>query len=184
VKKNLVRWNERFWFILSATVIFGVSFALVEAAAIIYFRKVLGLGPSNLEMNISPSDIFLQVPNFALLKASVFEIAIKDKQFFNFEIFREAATMFMLASFGLVAGKNWWQRFGVFLMAFGIWDIFYYVFLYVFISWPQTITTLDVLFFIPLPWVSPVWLPVTISAFMITTGIMLLWRFRKKEGFL
>src|ERR1043166_3789452 len=45
------------------------------------------------------------------------------------EVMREAATLLMLFAVGALAGRNWRARIGYMAIAFGIWDIFYYVFL-------------------------------------------------------
>lgn len=83
------------------------------------------------------------------------------------EIWREAATIVMLAGIGVLAGKKPAERLAYFLLSFAIWDIMYYVFLYVFLAWPQTLLTWDILFLIPVPWVGPVITPVIISLTMI-----------------
>ena len=61
----------------------------------------------------------------------------------------------MLLAVAYIAGGNGPQRFGYFLLSFGIWDVFYYVFLKVLIGWPESLLTWDVLFLIPLTWVGP-----------------------------
>jgi len=83
------------------------------------------------------------------------------------------ATIVMLVAVGILAARNWWQRLGVFLLAFGTWDIFYYVFLHLFLRWPPTLKTYDVLFLIPGPWLAPVWLPILISVVMVCLGCYL-----------
>ena len=44
------------------------------------------------------------------------------------ELVREAATLIMIMAVGTLAGKGWRQRLGYSAVAFGVWDIFYYVF--------------------------------------------------------
>jgi hypothetical protein len=83
------------------------------------------------------------------------------------EVFRELATMIMLAGIGILVGDNRKERFAYFVYSFAVWDIFYYVFLYVLLGWPRSIMTFDVLFLIPVPWISPVLCPVLISSLMI-----------------
>lgn len=83
------------------------------------------------------------------------------------EFWREAATIVMLLGAGIMAGRNPMQRFVFFLYCFAVWDIFYYVFLYVLLGWPQSLFTWDILFLIPVPWVGPVLCPVLVSATMI-----------------
>jgi hypothetical protein len=55
-------------------------------------------------------------------------------------------------------------------MAFGIWDIFYYIFLVPMCGWPRSLLDWDILFLIPLPWWGPVISPVLIAALMIIGG--------------
>ncbi len=55
-------------------------------------------------------------------------------------------------------------------VAFGVWDIFYYLWLAVFIGWPTSLFDRDLLFLIPLPWWGPVLSPVLIAVVMIVGG--------------
>jgi hypothetical protein len=86
------------------------------------------------------------------------------------EIAREAATIVMLGAVGALAGKRFLERFGWFLVAFGIWDIFYYVWLRVLLGWPAGLLDQDILFLIPSPWLGPVIAPVLVSIAMILIG--------------
>jgi hypothetical protein len=58
------------------------------------------------------------------------------------------------------------------LVAFGIWDIFYYVFLVPISGWPRSLLDWDILFLIPLPWWGPVIAPMLIAALMIAGGTL------------
>jgi hypothetical protein len=88
------------------------------------------------------------------------------------EIVREVATMIMLFAAGWLAGNTKRTRLGYSLIAFGAWDIFYYVFLKIIVGWPQSIFDWDILFLLPLPWWGPVIAPVTIAAMMIIFGTL------------
>jgi hypothetical protein len=85
---------------------------------------------------------------------------------------REAATMIMLFTVGMLAGRNWRARLGYSAIAFGVWDIFYYVFLKVMCGWPHSLTDWDLLFLLPLPWWGPIWAPVAIALLMIAWGTL------------
>jgi hypothetical protein len=78
----------------------------------------------------------------------------------------------MLLTVGVLAGKTWRARFGYTLVAFGVWDIFYYVFLKVMCGWPNSVFDWDILFLVPLPWWGPVLAPVLISLLMICWGTL------------
>lgn len=86
------------------------------------------------------------------------------------ELVRELATMVMLFAVGWLAGAVWRARFGYLAIAFGIWDIFYYIFLRVMTGWPKSLADWDILFLIPLPWWGPVWAPMSIALLMILWG--------------
>ena len=73
----------------------------------------------------------------------------------------------MLLAVGWIAGTKIQSRLGYSFFAFGLWDIFYYIFLKVFIGWPNSVMDPDILFYIPLPWWGPVLAPVLISVLMI-----------------
>jgi hypothetical protein len=90
------------------------------------------------------------------------------------EMFRELATMIMLLSIGFIAAEKAAARFAWFLFSFAVWDIFYYVFLKLFLGWPESLLTWDVLFLIPTTWVGPVIGPVVNALTMIVLVILLL----------
>ena len=92
----------------------------------------------------------------------------------SIEISREAATIIMLAGFAFASGKNTVQRIGAFLLSFGIWDIVYYLGLKIWLNWPESLMTIDTLFYIPCTWASPVYIPILFSGLMILLGILLM----------
>jgi hypothetical protein len=128
-------------------VIFATAMAWVESAAVYYLRSLIH--------RIEPYQ-----PN-PLPVAGGFGFA---------EMVREVATMVMLLTVGILAGRNWRSRFGYSAIAFGVWDIFYYVFLKVMCGWPHSLLNWDILFLLPLPWWGPVLAPVSIALLMIMWG--------------
>jgi len=88
------------------------------------------------------------------------------------EMVRESATLVMIFTVGLLAGRSWRSRFGYMAIAFGIYDICYYVFLNIMTGWPHSLLDWDILFLLPLPWWGPVLAPVLISVMMITWGTL------------
>ena len=88
------------------------------------------------------------------------------------ELWREAATLVMIATLGMLAGRTWRQRAGYAALAFGAWDVFSYVFLRLISGWPRTLLDWDILFLLPLPWWGPVLAPVSIAVVMILWGTL------------
>jgi hypothetical protein len=84
-------------------------------------------------------------------------------QIYMIEIFREAATIIMLLAVAYLAFEKYRDKIITFLWIFAIWDLTYYLFLKIILNWPSSFKTLDVLFLIPAPWISPVWFPVVVS---------------------
>jgi hypothetical protein len=146
------------WPRLAVVAVWAVAFALVEAMVVYYLRKL-----------------------FALEYAAVFteQSFHYPKDYLIYEQAREAATMVMLVAVGLLAGRTFWQALAYWLFAFGVWDVFYYVWLYVLLRWPGSPGTRDLLFLIPVEWWAPVWLPVALSAGLIAVAVLLL-RFTRR----
>jgi hypothetical protein len=138
-------------------VIFSAAFAYVESAVVVYLRKIYFEGAFEF-----PIATLWEDGRHVLEPLIVVEMG------------REAATIVMLAAAGMLAGANALQRFCFFMIAFGVWDIFYYVWLWVILRWPDSLMTWDLLFYIPLPWVGPVITPVLISVTIIAAGSLLL----------
>ena len=88
------------------------------------------------------------------------------------ELVREFATLIMHFTIGMLAGKTWRSRIAYMVISFGLWDIFYYVFLNVMCDWPHSLFDWDILFLLPLPWWGPVLAPVLIATLMIVWGTL------------
>ena len=133
-----------------ALVIFSIAMAALESAVVVYLRE-------------------LYYPNG-------FTVAFKliDEHILLVEIARELATLIMLASIAYLIGHTRSDRFAYFLLSFAVWDIFYYVWLKVFINWPASIIDWDILFLIPITWLAPVLAPVICSLTMIVLAAVIL----------
>ncbi len=126
--------------------IFGVAMAHFEGVVVVYLRKAIGLDVTDLK-----SKTIADIPK---------RIVLIEKT-------REAATIIMLVCIALLVGEGWFDQSMIFLWTFAFWDLFYYVSLYLTIKWPPKLTTMDVLFLIPRPWIAPVWFPIGVSTLTI-----------------
>ncbi len=90
------------------------------------------------------------------------------------EIIREAATIIMLGTVSFLVTRRWIIRFAWFIYMFAIWDIFYYLFLWALLGWPESLLTWDILFLIPTTWVGPVLAPLINSITMILLAVVII----------
>ena len=130
--------------------LFGVAFGYLEAAVVVYLRELYyphGFG---------------------------FPLALPMTRVLEVELGREMATLVMLGSVAHLAGRNFWQRFGVFCFLFGVWDLVYYVVLWRVLHWPETLFTWDILFLLPLVWAGPVISAALVAVSLILAGVILI----------
>jgi hypothetical protein len=135
----------------------SIAMGYLETAVVVYIRELIY--PDGFKFPLQPIEAHL-----------VFT-----------EVFRELATMIMLISIGVLAGRKPTERFAYFILSFAIWDIFYYVFLKVLIDWPESLLTWDVLFLIPVTWTGPVITPVIVALLMIVLALFIIY-FTDKQG--
>lgn len=102
-----------------------------------------------------------------------FPLVEMDLEVFRVELIREAMTLMMLATLAWLAAGRAWSRLMAFVIAFGIWDISYYVGLKLFLDWPVSLITPDILFLIPSVWVGPVLAPALVAALWVVAGLLL-----------
>lgn len=135
--------------------IFGVAMGFFEAVVVVYLRQIYYPEGFNFPLKAMPGSLLIT------------------------ECSRETATIIMLVCFSIIADKNFSKRVAYFLYAFGIWDVFYYVFLKLILNWPESLLIRDVLFLIPLPWIAPVLAPLIIAVTMIIIALIAIIKIEK-----
>src|SRR6266852_9837864 len=141
--------------------VFAASFGLLEAVVVVYLRAAVGLLPG---YQGTLSDVIRMSRQFYMQTQAISQF---PKSLLTLEVLREAATILMLLSVALLTSANSRARAAVFLWTFAIWDIVYYAALWATVRWPHSLGEPDVLFLIPVPWLSPVWFPLLVSAFAL-----------------
>jgi len=132
-----------------ALTLFAVAMAYLEAAVVVYLRELY-----------YPGGFTLTMPGMTEAMLTV-------------EMLREAATLVLLIAVAFVAGRLSWERFGYLIFVWGVWDIFYYVWLKIAIDWPATLFDWDVLFLLPLPWLGPIIAPILVAILMVIFGFLI-----------
>ena len=130
--------------------IYAIAMAYVESAVVVYLRELLD----------GSTHLFPLVPF--------------PPKLFRAEFAREIATIVMLAAVAAMQSRRPRVFLAFFIYCFGIWDIFYYVWLKVLIGWPTGLLTWDILFLIPLPWFAPVLSPTIVSLLFVAAALVIL----------
>lgn len=138
--------------------LFSISMGLLETAVVVYLRAIY-----------YPDGFH-------------FPVVSLSKTILITELWRELATLIMLASIGYMNGETKSERIAAFMYSFAVWDIFYYVFLKAFLNWPASIVDWDLLFLLPVPWIGPVLAPCLVSLTMILIYIIMM--YKKSQGIL
>ena len=100
---------------------YAIAMAFLEAVAVAYIRKLLYITQDHVSLG----------------------------PYVRMEVGREVATIVMLVAVGWMAGRKRPDRLAYGLFAFGLWDIWYYVWLKVLLGWPARLLDWDILFLIP-----------------------------------
>ena len=133
-------------------IIWGVAFGYIEAAVVVYLREIY-------------------YPD-----GFTFPVLIIQDHIILIEVLREAMTLIIIWATAYLSYRILQSQIAAFIVLFGIWDIFYYIFLKLLLNWPESLNTCDILFLIPVPWVGPVWAPVLVSLGFIYVGTSILIR--------
>jgi hypothetical protein len=141
--------------------VLALVFGWIEASVVVYLREI------SLREAALHTTTYLTNLQITLASLPDYVVAL--------EIAREACTLVLLAAAGWLAGRRPADRIGAFVAAFGIWDLTYYAVLRLVSGSPDSLSTWDILFLIPSPWVAPVWAPVTVAALFVLAGSYLFW---------
>lgn len=137
--------NKSIWILF-----FAIAMGYLESAVVVYLRELYYPGGFCFPLKAMSQDVALT------------------------ELYREAATLIMILAVSVLAAELWLHRFAWFLVVFSVWDITYYVFLKLLLSWPESIFTTDILFLLPSIWTGPVIAPVINSLTMILIAWVIL----------
>lgn len=122
---------------------YAIAMALVEATVVVHLRHAYY--PEN------------PLVLFPLRLLSADDLAL--------ELAREIATVVMVLTVALLAARDFVRRFAAFVYVFGLWDLFYYLWLKVYLGWPTQWLEWDILFLLPWPWFGP-WLAPALIALL------------------
>lgn len=151
---------------LAVSGVFAAAFGFLEAVVVVYLRAAVGLLPG---YQGTLSDVVRMSGQYYVQSQAITQF---PKSLLMLEVLREAATILMLFTVALLTSASFRARAAVFLWTFAIWDIVYYAALWATVRWPLSVKDPDVLFLIPVPWLSPVWFPLLVSALAIAAVLL------------
>jgi len=122
---------------------YAIAMALVEAAIVVHLRHVY----------------YSEDP------LAVFPLRLLSTDDLALELAREIATVVMMLAVAVLAARGIVHRVAAFVYVFGLWDLFYYVWLKLYLGWPSQWLEWDILFLIPWPWFGP-WLAPALIALL------------------
>jgi hypothetical protein len=146
--------------------VFAASFGFLEAVVVVYLRAAIGLLPG---YQGTLSDVIRMSGQFYAQSQAISQF---PKSLLTLEFLREAATILMLLCVAWLTSAKSRARAAAFLWTFAIWDIVYYAALWATVRWPLSLRDSDVLFLIPVPWLSPVWFPLLVSALALAAVLL------------
>lgn len=153
---------------LFAVGVSALAMGWMEAIVVVYIRKMIGL-EGNLDA-MDPGTQQAVLERFSLMRSQGPD-GFVSPAFLWIEQSREVATILMLAAIAWLSGLNTRQRIAYFFFCFGLWDLVYYAALWLLLRWPPSLSTVDILFLIPQPWIANMWIPAAISCVFIAGSI-------------
>lgn len=152
--------------------ILGFALGIIEGSVVVYIRAAIGLLPGFMG---TLQDVWQNIlPSYDQTIAA----KMMPQSFLVVETIREASTMVIFVTLAFLVAKKLKERVAVFMLSFAVWDISYYLHLWLTVHWPTSLTTPDVLFLIPEFWIAQAWYPILISSLTILAVLVNL----KKTG--
>jgi hypothetical protein len=151
---------------LASSGVFAASFGFLEAVVVVYLRADVGLLPG---YKGTLHDVIRMSREFYQHSHAIGQL---PPSLVSLEVLREAATILMLLSVAMLTSTKSRACAAIFLWTFAIWDITYYAALWATVRWPLSLRDPDVLFLIPVPWLSPVWFPLLVSTLALSAVLL------------
>jgi len=137
------RGRKLFWLAL-----FALAMAQVEASVVIHLRTIY----------------------YPARPLQIFPLSLLSHRDLLIELLRELATLVMILAVARLSAQGPVRVFAAFVYVFGLWDLFYYLWLKLQLGWPASWTEWDVLYLIPWPWFGPWLTPALIAVLFVAWG--------------
>ena len=149
-KHDNMNWKKLLWWTL-----YAAAFGYVEALVVVYIRR-LGQMPPGLDY-----PTIWATRHLAWNEATIIG-EMRRLRVYATEYGREIATLLLLLGPAMAAGRTGRERLGLYLFTFAVWDETFYLWLKLWTGFPQSLTSTDIYFLVPIAWYGPVWFPVVV----------------------
>jgi hypothetical protein len=127
--------------------LYAIAMAQVEASLVIHLRTIYSADP-----------------------LQIFPLSLFTWRDLLMELVRETATLVMILMVALLSARGFTRVFAAFVFVFGLWDLFYYLWLKIMMGWPVSWMEWDVLFLLPWVWLGPWLTPALIALLFVVWG--------------
>lgn len=174
-KKKKERQNR----VRKASLVFtAATIAFIQAASTIYLREIYNVKSLLPSWGLRAGDYVINQGDFAILSRNVAVKILVDNNLLVIEQTRQVAMILLTIAVIYLAGKDARERSSLLLFIGGLAGVLYHAFLYSLLHWPDSLMTKDVVFLVPNPIVTPIYIPFLLSALAFAAGTFLL--FKKK----
>jgi hypothetical protein len=163
---------------LISLLIIGMTVAFMQSAAALYLRDIYNVKTLLPSWKIPARDIIFAVGDLTVLKRDLAYKILVDQNVLVAEQIRLVATIALIGAIAYMLGKSSLDRISHLLFIGGLSGVFYYVFMFALMRWPTSLLAKDVIALIPTPIIVPVYIPLLLSAVVLTGGTFLV--FKKK----
>ncbi|HZT43767.1 MAG TPA: hypothetical protein VFA07_16490 [Chthonomonadaceae bacterium] len=160
-KKRL--WPALFWW-----AVFAAAFGCIEAAVVVYIRRLAGM-PPGMDYRQIWTARGLSFHSISILTE------LRRQGILGVELTREIATLTLLFSAACAAGRSRIEKAAIFGYTFALWDLTYYLYLAFWIGFPRSLLDTDIYFLILTASYGPIWLPALVlmpALLALSVGLM------------
>lgn len=138
--------------------ILAAAFGIIEGSVAIYLRPVFNQADFNFEIKILQPE----------------KMNGTQKKILATEVWREFFTLILIGAAAAIAADSIIRWAGYYVFIFSIWDLFYYLWIFMRVNWPTSLFSWDILFLIPKMWLAPVIVPILISTVGLVISLMVI----------
>ncbi len=161
---------------IASLVIISIAMGFLNTVAAFYLRQVYNAKTLLPPTGISKRDVIFNVGDVTVLNNAVTLKILVDSSLLVAEEIRQVATVALLIAFVYLLGKDMLDRIGLFIFIGGLSSLLYYLFLFGFTNWPNSLLSKDIIALVPNPIIVPTYIPLVLSVMSLIGGTLLVFK--------